>query len=46
MSLIYVMPTILHLPGGTEKNRKNLSQENRSQGRKLNSGPVEYKEEC
>jgi hypothetical protein len=31
-----------HSPGGTEETHKNLSQDNRSPGRGLNSGPSEY----
>jgi hypothetical protein len=31
-----------HFPGGTEENHKNLSQDRRSRGRDLNSGPPEY----
>jgi len=30
------------LPGGTEENHKNLSEDSRSPGRDLNSGPPEY----
>jgi hypothetical protein len=30
------------LPGGTEENNKNLSQDSRFPGQDLNSGPSEY----
>jgi hypothetical protein len=37
-----IQGTMRHLPGGTDENHENLSQDSRSPALDLNPGPPEY----